>query len=85
MPEEVDIDQLQDFARKLDVFNALVETNAGMLRTKFAELKWSDRERERFDGEFVENLRRIKKFIEESKEQVKFLSKKAGEYARIHH
>lgn len=83
--EEVDINQLIDFARKLDVFNTLVENNASMLRIKWRELIWRDRERERFDGEFVKNMKIISNFIEESKEQVKFLNKKAEEYTSAHH
>ena len=72
-------EHLERFAGQLQTFQNQVDEGLGTLRAQFSTLSdtWQDQEQQKFELEFDEMARSVRRFIEASENHVPYLRSKA--------
>jgi WXG100 family type VII secretion target len=75
----MDPEQVRRFADELKRFNHDLQDRIASLQARFAALgdTWQDQEHEKFDEEFKQILKALKRFVEVSNQQTPYLLRKA--------
>jgi uncharacterized protein YukE len=75
----MDPEKVRRFAEELQRFNSDLENRMILLQARFGALgdSWQDQEHEKFNDEFRQAMKALKKFIELSKEHTPYLLRKA--------
>jgi WXG100 family type VII secretion target len=76
----VDADELRRFARDLTRFRQELQMLMGGLQSKMRNLQktWRDQQQQRFEEEFEQTFKALKKFMDASEQHVAFLQQRAG-------
>jgi len=75
----MDPEEVRRFAEELKKFNTDVQARMGSLQARFGALgdTWKDRERDKFEEEFKDALKAMKKFLDTSSKHGPYLLRKA--------
>jgi uncharacterized protein YukE len=75
----MDPERVRRFAEELQRFSREVEARMATLQTRFAALgdTWQDQEQVKFQDEFKQTMKTLKRFIEISGQQAPYLLRKA--------
>ena len=80
MPQAImDPGEVRRFAEELKRFNLELQNRMALLQARFAALgdTWQDQEHTRFNEEFRDTMKALKKFIEASNQHTPYLLRKA--------
>lgn len=80
MPQAImDPEQVRRFADELKRFNTELQDRMSSLQGRFAALAdtWQDQEAKKFNEEFTQTLKALKKFVEISNQHTPYLLRKA--------
>ena len=71
--------EVRQFASELKRFNEDIQNRMAALHARFVALgeTWQDEEHDKFDEEFTQTLKVLKKFVEASNRQAPYLMRKA--------
>ena len=75
----MDPEQVRRFAEELKRFNTDLQDKMGSLQARFSGLAdtWQDQEHTKFEEEFKQIMKALKRFIEVSNQQTPYLLRKA--------
>ena len=75
----MDPEEVRRFAEELKKFNTDIQARMGSLQARFGALgdSWKDREHAKFEEEFKDSFKAMKKFLEASSKHAPYLLRKA--------
>lgn len=75
----MDPEEVRRFAQELQRFNVDLQNRIGSLHARFAALgdSWQDQEQTKFNEEFQQTMKVLKKFLEVSNRHAPYLMRKA--------
>ena len=75
----IDPEQVRRFAEELKRFNSDLQNSLSALQARFAALgdTWQDQEHNKFNEEFKQTVKALRKFIEVSNQHTPYLLRKA--------